>query len=213
MSHPDLEKVGVLIHSGLNVMKCMLCKNYFGSGMIRGYLIAHNFTMKPADVKAEVIPVQLPLHPKQQQALHPSFAWRSPCRNVACQDWPCMDVNIFWLWWSVANAHWSGQHTEQTPKLPLAAETPRSSQQAKGHTISSPPSVTKLCVGGPDIEADQWELLILLSTFPLIKQHWTQRPELSSSPNGSNTWVQTHWVQRRWTTALRPTVPCKSLIL
>lgn len=43
MSHPDMEKVGMLIHEGLNAVQCMRCGNYFGSGMIRGHMTQHGF--------------------------------------------------------------------------------------------------------------------------------------------------------------------------
>lgn len=42
----------MVIHSGLNVVRCMLCLRHFGSGNIRGHLGAHNFSTDPGAIEA-----------------------------------------------------------------------------------------------------------------------------------------------------------------
>lgn len=52
ISHPDMEKVGMMIHSGLNVVKCMMCEEYFGSRGISGHMESHAFARKAKDIRA-----------------------------------------------------------------------------------------------------------------------------------------------------------------
>lgn len=55
VSHPQLESVGVMLHSGLHVLKCMFCNTYLGSKIIQGHLESHGFPIVKADVLAAAL--------------------------------------------------------------------------------------------------------------------------------------------------------------
>lgn len=50
-----MEKVGMLIHTGLNAVKCMHCEKYFSSGNIAGHIRNHGFPIAAGSIAAALM--------------------------------------------------------------------------------------------------------------------------------------------------------------